>query len=185
MEAVAPLLPSLRPLAASSGFEEHVRLCAQVAVGRRPAAEAAAAAAATGAPAESLDALVTLFLEVARNGVSTEELAGALAGVLPAERARAIASTASEAQPTMASALEALRLGPAELVDVRWHRATIAAAGRELPRPGGTPFYTVTLTTRRPDGSTSPLQFSASTEELTDLVRELKSAMRQIEREAA
>ena len=85
----------------------------------------------------------------------------------------------------MRSALETLTHGPAELVDVRWQRATIAAAGRELPRPGGTPLYTVTLTTRSPDGSTRPLQFSASIEELSDLVRELKCCMRSIERECS
>ena len=91
--------------------------------------------------------------------------------VLPAERAKGIAAMATEAQVTMRAALEALRIGLAELVDVCWHRAAIAAAGRELPRPGGTPLYTVTLTTRAPDGSTRPLQFSASIEELTNLVQ--------------
>ena len=162
MEAAsfAPLLPALRPFAASEGFEEHLRLCAQVAVGRRPAA-------AVGAS----DALVALLLEAARTGVTAEELQGALGAVLPVDRARMVAVVATEGQTTMRSALDALSLGPAELVDVRWHRATIAAAGNELPRQGGTPMYTVTLTTRAPDGSTRPLQFCANSEELTELVR--------------
>ena len=83
----------------------------------------------------------------------------------------------------MRGALESISLGPAELIDVHWHRATIAAAGYEQPRKGGTPLYTVTLTTRSPDGSTKPVQFSCSTEELTTLVQDLKNALLQVDRE--
>ena len=169
--AIAPLLPSLRPLSASTGFDEQVRMCAQVAVGRRSDADASAAAVASGTPIEALRALIALFLEAGRLGVPAGDLEAALTAVLPADRARAIATIAAESQTTVNAALEALSLGPAELVDVSWHRATIAAAGRELPRPGGTPLYTITLTTRSPDGTTTPLQFSASIEELSDLVR--------------
>ena len=186
MEAtLRELLPALKPFAAASSFNEQAKICAQVACGIKTADDAAAVAEAAGTPAESLDALIALFLEAARVGVSSEELSGALGGVLPADRAKAVAALATEGQPTMRSALETLTHGPAELVDVRWQRATIAAAGRELPRPGGTPLYTVTLTTRSPDGSTRPLQFSASIEELSDLVRELKCCMRSIERECS
>lgn len=172
MEAALPyLLPSLKPFATSPQFEEHVKLCAQVAVGRRSDADASAAAAASGTPAETMRALVALFLEAARSGVAADELQTALSAVLPEARARSIAVTAAEGQPSVRAALDALSSGPAELVDVKWHRATIAASGRDLPRAGGTPLYTITLTTRESDGSTHPLQFSASIEELTDLVR--------------
>ena len=168
---LTPLLPSLRAFASSSGFEEQIRMCAQVAVGRRPAADASATATAAGIPTESSAALVSLFLEAARLNASAGEVEEILGGVLPVERARAIAAIATEGSLTMRAALESLSLGPAELVDVSWHRATIAAAGGELPRPGGTPLYTITLTTRAPDGSTRPLQFTATIEELTDFVR--------------
>ena len=109
--------------------------------------------------------------EAGRAGMAADDIQAALASVLPAERARSIAAMATEGQPTIRATLESLSLGPAELVDVQWHRATIAAAGRELPRPGGTPMYTITLTVRDADGSTRPLLFSASVEELTELVR--------------
>ena len=173
MESLSALLPSLRHLSSGPApkFEEHARLCAQVAIGRCSDADASAAAAASGTPVESLRALVVLFLEAARAGMAAGEIQAALTAVLPEERARSIAAIATEGQPTVRAALEALSLGPAELVDVRWHRATIAAAGREVPRAGGTPLYTITLTVRDADGSTRPLLFSANVEELTDLVR--------------
>ena len=122
---------------------------------------------------------MSLFLEAARVGISTESLTSALGSVLPADRAQTIASLASDGQRPMRQALDALNLGPDELVDVQWQRASIAAAGHERPRPGGTPLYTITLTTRAPNGKITPIQFTATCEDLTDLVRELKSAMRQ------
>lgn len=216
MEQLAPLLPPLRPLSACSSFEEQVRVCAQVATGKRPDADTSAAASSSSTPVESLRGLIVFFIEAARQSASAADLEAALASVLPADRAHTVATVAAEGQLTMRAALDALSLGPAELVDVHWQRATIVAAGHELPRPGGTPLYTVTLTTRAPDGSTKPLQFWADTEELTDLVRcaatapclhassvfapvcmtlarvppdalrrELKCAMRQVERESS
>ena len=116
--------------------------------------------------------------------MSSEELSGALGGVLPADRAKAVAALATEGQLTMRRSRDTDACGQRSW-STCWQRATIAAAGRELPRPGGTPLYTVTLTTRSPDGSTRPLQFSASIEELSDLVRELKCCMRSIERECS
>jgi hypothetical protein len=138
---------------------------------RKAPAEAAHAAATAGTAAAVQDALVSLFLEAARTGVSAEELASSLGSVLPDARARAIAALAAEGQPSMRSAIEALSLGPDQLVDVSWQRASVAASGRELPRAGGTPLFTVTLTVRGSDGTMRPLQFTANSEELTDLVR--------------
>ena len=90
---------------------------------------------------------------------------------------------AHEGQPTMRGTLESLSLRPDELVDVSWSRASIAASGREQPRSGGTPIYTVTLTLRAADGTVRPLQFTANNEELHDFVSSLKGAVRQVERE--
>ena len=186
MEATLPsLLPALKAFAKADAFDESVALCAQVAVGRKAPTETAKAAAAAGTTSAALDALVSLFLEAARVSVSADDLASALSAVLPAERARTIATLAADGQKPMRQALEMLNLGPDELVDVQWQRASVAAAGLERPRPGGTPLYTVTLTTRATDGTTTPIQFTATSEDLTDLVRELKSAMRQVERELA
>lgn len=183
--ALPALLPALRPLATADAFDEQVALCAQVAVGRKAPSDASKIAAASGTPSVAQDALVSLFLEAARVGVSADDLASALGSVLPEERARTIASLASDGQRPMRQTLDALNLGPDELVDVQWQRASIAAAGHERPRPGGTPLYTVTLTTRAANGTTTPIQFTATSEDLTDLVRELKCAMRQCERELA
>ena len=87
--------------------------------------------------------------------------------------------------PIHCSVLASLSLGPDELVDVSWQRAVVAAAGHEQPRAGGVPLYTITLTTRAADGSLKQVQFTASSEDLADLVRELKNAMRLVEREAS
>ena len=181
MDQLAALLPPLRPLSGlSDGFDELIAQCAGVAIGKRSAAEVVRG---SRLPAETTEALVALFLEVARVGTPADELTTALSSVLPAERASAIATLAADGQPTLRTTLESLSLGPEQLVDVSWTRATVAAAGLEQPRPGGTPVYTVTLTLRRPDGAARPLQFAASIEELHDLVATLKSAMRAVERE--
>ena len=141
-------------------------------------------AAASGTSLDAQASLVAFFLEATRGGfAATDELTTTLSAVLPTDRAHTVALLASEGQPAMRTALQALSLGPDELVDVAWQRYVVATAGHEQPRPGGTPMYTVTLTTRAVDGSTKPLQFTASTEELAELVRELKNAMRLIERE--
>jgi hypothetical protein len=182
-EGLASLLPSLRPLATAEGFDDHVVLCASVAVGRSPPAEAERSGSAAGLPAEATSALVALFLDSARLGVPTDELSAALSSVLPPERASAIAGIATQGQPTLRGALESLSLDVDELVDVSWTRATMAAAGLEQPRPGGTALYTISLTLRAADGATRPLQFTANIEELHELVSTLKSAMRAVERE--
>ena len=150
------ILPRLKPLATAQAFEEQIALCAQVAAGRKAPTEASHAAAAAGTPSEVQDALVSLFLEAARTGVSAEELGSTLSAVLPDARARAIAALAAEGQPSMRSAIEALSMGPDQLVDVSWQRASVAASGRELPRPGGTPLFTITLSVRGADGATRP-----------------------------
>jgi len=180
---LAPLLPALKPLAGVTGFDEHIALCAGVAVGRKPHAEAERAAVAAGISADTQNALVAIFLEAARTGVAKEELAASLTTVLPAERANAVAVLAHEGQATLRSTLESLSLHPDDLVDVTWSRASIAAAGREQPRSGGTPLYTISLSLRAADGSVRPLRFTANVEELHDFVASLKSAIRQVERE--
>ena len=169
--SLSTLLPQLKPLATAAEFDALAKICALVAAGKRSAADAESAASASGTSIEAQGALVAFFLEVARSGGSADELAAKLGSVLPEDRAGTVVALASEGLPTMRTTLDLLSLGPDELVDVSWQRAVIAAAGHEQPRPGGTTIYTVTLTTRATDGSTKPLQFVASTEELTDLVR--------------
>ena len=182
-DGLAALLPALRPLAAAEGFDDHVALCANVAVGRHPPADAERSGSASGVPAEATSALVALFLDSARLGVSNDELSAALSAVLPPERASTIAEIAAQGQPTLRSALESLSLALEELVDVSWTRATVAAAGLEQPRPGGTALYTIALTLRAADGGTRSLKFTANVEELHELVGTLKGAMRAVERE--
>lgn len=183
--AVPALLPSLKPLAAAAEFESLAKLCALVAAGKRPAAESSNAAAAAGLPVATPAALVSFFMEAARIGGTVDDFTNSLSAVLPEDRARTIAALASEGQPAMRSVLASLSLGPDELVDVSWQRAVVAAAGHEQPRAGGVPLYTITLTTRAADGSLKQVQFTASSEDLADLVRELKNAMRLVEREAS
>ena len=183
--AIATLLPMLRPLSGMPGFEDHIALCAGVAIGRKPHIEAQRAAIAAGLTAETQSTLVAFFLEAARTGVAQEELAASLASVMPADRASAVAAIAHDGRPTLRSALESLSLRPEELVDVRWSRASVAAASREQPRSGGTPVYTITLSLRSANGAVRPLQFAANVEELHDLVSSIKSAVRQVEREVS
>ena len=183
--AIATLLPMLRPLSGMPGFEDHIALCAGVAIGRKPHIEAQRAAIAAGLTAETQSTLVAFFLEAARTGVAQEELAASLASVMPADRASAVAAIAHDGRPTLRSALESLSLRPEELVDVRWSRASVAAASREQPRSGGTPIYTITLSLRSANGAVRPLQFAANVEELHDLVSSIKSAVRQVEREVS
>ena len=183
--ALASLLPQLRPFATADGFDEQIALCAGVAIGRKAPAEAERAAAAAGVAMEAQKALVSLFLEAARTGVASSDLAASLESVLPAQRANAVAALATEGLPTLRGTIESLSLGPEELVDVRWHRASVAAAAREQQRVGGVPLYTITLTVRAQDGTTRPLQFTAGAEELHELVATLKGAVQQVEREVA
>lgn len=170
-EGLATLLPALKPLSSVESFEPVLTVCAQVAAGRKSSGEASSVAAVAGLPPATHASLIALLLEVARQGIGADELEQALAAVLPAERAKAVAALATKAQPALHAVLESISLGLDELVDVSWQRSTVAAAGREQPRAGGDPIYTVTLTLRAADGSSRLLQFVASIEDLTELVR--------------
>ena len=183
MEALAHLAPALRGLAGASNFDELVTACAGVAAGRLHPSEATKLATAGGASHAAQEALVALFLEATRTG-GADEVAAALAGVLPEARAAAIGALAVDGADATRGVLDAISLGPDQLVGVTWERAVVIAAGGEQPRPGGTPLYTVTLTTQAPSGATKPVQFTASVEQLASLVGELKAAMRQVERES-
>ena len=181
--ALQPLLARLRPIGAlsDSSFEEQIKLCAGVAAGRKAHTEAQQAAIQAGLSVDTQRALVALFMETSRINIGREELIASLSTVMPAERANALASITQEGQAAFCGTLDALSFRPDEVVDVTWARSSVAAAGHEQPRSGGTPMYSVTLTMRSPDGSTRPLQFTADTEELHDLVASLKSAVRQVE----
>ena len=64
----------------------------------------------------------------------------------------------------------------------RW--STSRGSARPSSRRASAPtraLYVVTLTTRRPGGELTPLKFSATTEQLSSLVAELKQAVRQVE----
>ena len=180
---ITGLLSALRPLAAIESFEEHVKLCAGVARGSNSPGDVERAGAAIGLPLSVQEALVSIFVEATRTGVTSDDLIAPLSSVLPPDRARIIASAAADGQRSMRAAMDSLSLRPDEVINVTWERATVAAAAREQPLPGGTPAYTICLTLRAPDGNTRPVTFSASVEELTDLVASLKGAVRQVERE--
>ena len=64
------------------------------------------------------------------------------------------------------------------MVDVAWQRSTVVASRQ---RADARSLYVVTLTTRQPGGELTPLKFSATTEQLSSLVAELKQAVRQVE----
>ena len=115
-EAVAHLLPSLRPLGASpaDGFDALVALCAGVAAGRKAPADALRAAGAAGVEEGCAESLIALFLEAARLG-GAEGLAGALSAALPADRAQSIADIAAEGHRVIGSTLEAVSDGPDRL----------------------------------------------------------------------
>ena len=67
--------------------------------------------------------------------------------------------------------------------DISWERSAVVASKYQPDASGS--LYVITLTIRRPDGTTAPLQFTATYEQLSDLVGELKSAVKQVERERA
>ena len=83
----------------------------------------------------------------------------------------------------MRGAVEACGFGPPHIVDVSWVRSALLTSKHQPDSSGA--LYVITLTTRQPDGTTSPLQFTATYEQLADLVGELKSAVKQVERERA
>ena len=170
-DALAALLPTLAPLKSASDFDSLAKACALVAAGKRPAAEAAQAATTSGTSAAAQAGLVSYFLSAASMGGAANTQAPSVGAVLPSDRAAVVEALASEGQGATCSALSSLSLGHDELVDVAWQRSVVAAAGSEQQRAGGVPLYVVTLTTRARDGTIKPRQFTASTEELTDLVR--------------
>ena len=102
---------------------------------------------------------------------------------LHAPRARDGSALAKDANIAMGAVGRTVAIPSAQLVDVSWHRAAVVAAGHEQQKVGGAPLFVVTLKTRSPDGSIRPLQFSATLATLTELVRECKGAMRQVEQE--
>ena len=127
--------------------------------------------------------LVALLLHCSKANVGSEELISALSASVQPARARAVSDMFSQGSHAMRSAVEACGFGPPHIVDVSWVRSTLLAS-KHQPESSGA-LYVITLTTRQPDGTTSPLQFTANHEQLADLVGELKSAVRQLERERA
>ena len=183
--STAALLPALRPLGEleQGAFDALVAHSASIAAGTRTAAELHAEPALRGVDGSGTlhRALLSLFLEASRAGTGTEMLVSELASVLPEPRARSIAAILAEGGPTLCGAVAAAGFGPAEIVDVQWQRGTVAG-----PTEGGRALYAITLTTRRVgDASPSHLQFSATSEQLSALVAELRAALHQVERECA
>ena len=183
--STAALLPALRPLGEleQGAFDALVAHSAAIAAGTRTAAELHADPALRTVDVSGAlhRALLSLFLEAARANTTTEMLVSELTSVLSEPRARAIASILAEGGPTLCGAVAAAGFGPAEIVDVHWQRRTVAG-----PADGGRALYAITLTTRRlGDATPSTIQFSASIEQLSALVAELKNALHQVERECA
>jgi len=126
-------------------------------------------------------AIVAMFLEATRDGTSPENLAADLSQLLPVPRARAAAQLLKTHGVALCAALEACNSGPPQLVDVQWHRSSVAAAKQDA---GGQSQYVVTLTTRR-GAELNTVKFTANTEQLSSLVTEVKSAVKQIDHECA
>jgi len=178
--AVAPL-SSLEQTA----FDELLSASASIAAGAKGPGVLHSSTALSGV--EGVEAayqgLVALFLHCAKANVGSDELVSALSAVLHPARARAVADMLTRGGPAMRSAVEACSFSPSHIVDVSWERSA-AVASKHQPDASGA-LYVITLTTRRPDGTTAPLQFTATYEQLADLVGELKSAVKQVERERA
>jgi len=182
-DVVSAVLPLIQPIGSMNGFDEHRALSAGVSVGRIPHGKGDRAAAAAELSADTQGVLVALSLEAVRAGIAQEELATTLATVLPADRANQVATSSPDGQAILRSTLESLELQQDELVDFAWSRGGIAASGREQPRLGGGPIYTVSFNLRAPDGSMRTLSLTANAEELHDVVTLLKGAVRQVERD--
>lgn len=184
MAALERLVQPLKTLAKleQPAFDELIAASAGVAAGAKgpEAMRTAVLDGVDGADAMH-QALVALFLEAAKANIAAEELVSALTAVMPAARARAIAEMLARGGNALRGAVDACSFGPPQIVDVSWQRSTVVAS-RHLAGSSGS-LYTITLTTQQPDGSTSPLIFTATYEQLADLVGELKSAGRQVERE--
>ena len=127
--------------------------------------------------------LVALLLHCSKANVGSDALVSALSAAVQPARALAVAEMLSRGGHTMRSAVEACGFGSPHIVDVSWVRSALLAS-KYQPESSGA-LYVITLTTRQPDGTTSPLQFTATYEQLADLVGELKSAVKQVERERA
>ena len=181
-DVTTALLPALKPLAAlaDGAFSELVALSAGVAAGTKGPEDLAAAPALRGLAGlpPVHEALVAVFLDCARLGTAADDLAKALAPTLPAARAQAVAALLDEGRRALCASLEDCGFGPPEVVDVAWQRSTVVASRQKADARS---LYVVTLTTRQPSGELRPLKFSATTEQLSALVAELKSAVRQVE----
>ena len=127
--------------------------------------------------------LVALLLHCSKANVGSDELVSVLSAALQPARARAVAEMLSRGGHALRSAVEACGFGSPHIVDVSWVRSALLAS-KYQPESSGA-LYVITLTTRQPDGTTRPLQFTATYEQLADLVGELKSAVKQVERERA
>ena len=127
--------------------------------------------------------LVALLLHCSKANVGSDELVSALSAAVQPARARAVAEMLSRGGHAMRGAVEACGFGPPHIVDVSWVRSALLTSKYQPDSSGA--LYVITLTTRQPDGTTSPLQFTATYEQLADLVGELKSAVKQVERERA
>jgi hypothetical protein len=127
--------------------------------------------------------LVALLLHCSKANVGSDELVSALSAAVQPARARAVAEMLSRGGHAMRGAVEACGFGPPHIVDVSWVRSALLTSKHQPDSSGA--LYVITLTTRQPDGTTSPLQFTATYEQLADLVGELKSAVKQVERERA
>ena len=181
-DVTTALLPALKPLAAlaDGAFSELVALSAGVAAGTKGPEDLAAAPALRGLAGlpPVHEALVAVYLDCARLGTAGDDLAKALAPALPAGRAKAVAALLDEGRRALVAALEDGGFGPPEVVDVAWQRSSVVASRQ---RADARSLYVVTLTTRQPGGELTPLKFSATTEQLSSLVAELKQAVRQVE----
>lgn len=182
-QAVAPL-KAVRSLE-QPAFDALLAASASLAAGAKGPDVLRSSAALDGV--EGLEAahqaLAALFLHCARANVGSEELLAALSGALQPPRAQAVAEMLTRGGSTMRSAIEACGFGPPHIVDVSWERSAVVASKYQPDASGS--LYVITLTIRRPDGTTAPLQFTATYEQLSDLVGELKSAVKQVERERA
>ena len=125
-------------------------------------------------------ALVKLFLEAARCGATPDALASELADVLSPAQARVVCELFKRRRDGLRAALEACSFGPPQLVDVQWHRSVMGSAKQRAL--GRSALYAVTLTTRQGE-ALDTVRFTATVEQLTCLVAELKSAVKQVDHE--
>ena len=185
-ETLEMLAAALRGLSSleQPAFDELLAASAGIAAGAKGPELLRSSALDDIEGAEALhQGLVALLLHCSKANVGSDELVSALSASVQTARARAVAEMLSRGGHTMCSAVKACGFGSPHIVDVSWVRSA-KLASKYLPESSGA-LYVITLTTRQPDGTTSPLQFTATYEQLADLVGELKSAVKQVERERA